>query len=136
MELKSDTLVIELLTETRVGEGEAGSAMLKQFLLEQAEIIAFRERLLAPPQTHLSEKYGYAAWIHGLLPSGDPCTIHVYVWDDRSPSFISIDILIPAKRLGQCGGRLREHIESFFNSLNILLFCRSHIASLNPPQTT
>lgn len=42
---------------------------------------------LAQPFTHLSEKYGWSAWMHW-----ETSGVHFYSWDKRDPVFFSVDI--------------------------------------------
>jgi S-adenosylmethionine decarboxylase len=42
---------------------------------------------LATPFTHLSEKYGWSAWMHW-----ETSGVHFYSWDKRDPVFFSVDI--------------------------------------------
>ena len=42
---------------------------------------------LATPFTHLSEKYGWSAWMHW-----ETSGVHFYSWDKRNPVFFSVDI--------------------------------------------
>jgi hypothetical protein len=81
------TLVIELLCTSPVGQGAEGERKVDQYLTGLCE--ALGAHAVCVPTAHLSQKYGLAAW----LPLEDGGAIHLYVWDDRSPSFISVDIL-------------------------------------------
>jgi S-adenosylmethionine decarboxylase len=45
-------------------------------------------RPVAPPRTHLSPLYGLSGW----LPLEEGAAVHLYAWDNRRPSFLSVDI--------------------------------------------
>jgi hypothetical protein len=85
--MKRSALVIELLCMNPIGQGVTGEATVFQYLQGLSEAIG--AHAASEPTAHLSDKYGLAAW----LPLKGGGAIHLYVWDDRSPSFISIDIL-------------------------------------------
>jgi hypothetical protein len=85
--LARDALVIELLSARPVGRGAQGKKKVCQYLKGLSESIS--ARAACAPSAHLSEKYGLAAW----LPMENGGAIHLYAWDDRTPSFISVDIL-------------------------------------------
>lgn len=60
-----------------------------------AEITAYLEKLaealemvpLGHPDTNLSEKFGWSAWMHW-----ETSGVHFYSWDKRHPVFFSVDI--------------------------------------------
>ncbi|MBZ8178609.1 hypothetical protein [Oscillatoria salina] len=85
----TNVLIIEFLSEQPVGIDRVGVEKIQNYLHGIAQILN-----LSPHRetaTHLSEKYGLSAWLP-LIPSS---AIHAYVWDDRQPSFVSIDICLP-----------------------------------------
>ena len=59
------------------------------------EITVYLEKLcevldmtpLTKPYTHLSEKYGWSAWMHW-----ETSGVHFYSWDKLKPVFFSVDI--------------------------------------------
>lgn len=85
--MRRSALVIEFLCDSPVGQGAEGEARVHQYL--NGLCAALGARSVCEPTAHVSEKYGLAAW----LPLHDGGAIHLYVWDNRSPSFISVDIL-------------------------------------------
>jgi hypothetical protein len=78
--------VIELLSQNPIGKGEGGKNKVERYLLRLSDILS--QRWLCQPSSHFSKKYGFAAW----LPLENGGAIHLYVWDNRKPSFVSIDI--------------------------------------------
>lgn len=81
-----DTLVVEFLCNKPVGFNTEGEEKICRYMYGLANILK-----LSPMRkvvTHLSEKYGLSAW----LPLTSGSIIHAYVWDNRYPSFVSVDI--------------------------------------------
>ncbi len=83
---KRSAFVIELLSKEPIGKDEGAKKKVKQYLLRLSDVLS--QRRFCQPSSHFSEKYGLAAW----LPLEKGGAIHLYAWDDRKPSFVSIDI--------------------------------------------
>ena len=58
---------------------------IKAYLIKLGEVLDMLP--LATPFTHLSEKYGWSAWMHW-----ETSGVHFYSWDKRNPVFFSVDI--------------------------------------------
>jgi hypothetical protein len=81
--------VIEFLCDERVGKGDDGEEKVANYLLGLSRVL--EKDATFEPSSHLSKKYGLAGW----LPLSDGGAIHLYAWDDRKPSFVSVDIVAP-----------------------------------------
>jgi hypothetical protein len=80
-------LVIEFLSVNPIGRGPQAEANVFGYLNGLCQVLSMQPASV--PTAHLSQRYGLAAW----LPLTNGGAIHLYIWDDRHPSFISIDIL-------------------------------------------
>lgn len=80
------TLVVEFLCDEKVGTDEMGSKKVKKYLEDLAFLLG--KDVIKKPVTHLSPKYGLSGWV----PLDGKAAIHFYAWDDRNPSFVSVDI--------------------------------------------
>jgi hypothetical protein len=78
--------VIELLSKKPIGKDVVSKRRVERYLLRLSDILS--QRGLCQPSSHYSIKYGLAAWLP-LVKGG---AIHLYAWDDRKPSFVSVDI--------------------------------------------
>lgn len=58
---------------------------ISAYLLKLGEVLDMIS--LAHPFTHLSETYGWSAWMHW-----ETSGVHFYSWDKREPVFFSVDI--------------------------------------------
>lgn len=108
-----ETYIVELCTNTPLGKDEQGSQKLKRYLEEGAEIFGIPK--IADPATHLSEKYGFSGW----LPGESASAMHAYAWDERKPSFVSVDVVTrPANNLAQAEKlpKFREHAKDYFQA--------------------
>lgn len=84
---KRHTLVIELLYDYAIGKDESGKKVIIDYLNGLGQLTYQNPAYKA--STHYSDKYGLAAW----LPLENGSAIHLYVWEDRNPSFLSVDIV-------------------------------------------
>jgi hypothetical protein len=84
---KRFAFVIELLCRQPIGRGRDGRNRVATYLAGLSK--ALQKKPVRQPSSHLSKKYGLAAW----LPVSESGAIHLYAWDDREPSFISVDIV-------------------------------------------
>ena len=100
-----NTLVIEMHTNTPVGTCEKGEKRIKEYMINLSALLGLAP--LGEPAAHLSPKYGLSGWI----PLSDGAAAHVYAWDDRMPSFISVDISALSK---QDEDRVISHAVDFF----------------------
>ncbi|MFH0834358.1 MAG: hypothetical protein V2A63_03135 [Patescibacteria group bacterium] len=112
-----ETLVIELNTDP-VGVDEAGDEKIKQYLRVVARILG--AELVCEPQTNLSPKYGFSGWLPCKSPEG-PFAIHLYIWDDRDPSFVSVDISAPTELLKTQEEALKNHAFQFFGGKEMII---------------
>jgi S-adenosylmethionine decarboxylase len=80
-------LVIEFLSREPIGQGAQAEAKVYGYLQGLCQALSMQP--VSPPTAHLSDKFGLAAW----LPLKNGGAIHLYIWDNRHPSFISVDIL-------------------------------------------
>ncbi|MBN1655469.1 MAG: hypothetical protein JXA30_17010 [Deltaproteobacteria bacterium] len=78
--------VIELLCPEPVGRGDEGNEKVVKFLAKLAEVLDQKPE--RGPVSHLSKKYGLAGW----LPLTRGGAIHLYAWDNRKPSLVSVDV--------------------------------------------
>jgi len=60
-----------------------GSSDVERYLEDLTEVCGMR--LLIPPVTHRSERFGWAGWVHW-----EESGAHFYAWDD--PIFFSVDV--------------------------------------------
>lgn len=78
--------VIELLCTEPVGRGKAGNDKIVKYLTCLSK--SLDQDPVSAPSSNFSQKYGIAAW----LPLANGGAIHFYAWDNRKPSFVSVDI--------------------------------------------
>lgn len=102
-----DTLVIELNTDQPVGTDAAGAARVSQYLHEVGEITGLAR--LTEPRQHLSPLYGLSGWV----PLDNRSAVHLYAWDDRNPSFVSVDL---ATRTQFSERELIDHATTYFGA--------------------
>ncbi|NJP04080.1 hypothetical protein HC823_02395 [Candidatus Gracilibacteria bacterium] len=88
---------MELLTDEKIGFDENASYIVEEFMNDLAEVMGMET--FRKPETHISPKYGFSGWLPGKEENGKANAIHTYVWDDREPSFWSIDISTTAENL-------------------------------------
>jgi len=79
--------VIELLCAKPIGKDKDGRKKVVKYLAGLSEVL--EQTPECRPSSHLSKKYGIAAW----LPLVNGGAIHLYAWDDRTPSFVSVDTI-------------------------------------------
>ena len=113
-----DTCVVELLTKNPIGLDDLGSKKTKRFLSELSEKIGIEPVL--DPQTHLSELYGFSGWIPGKK-EGDAAAIHTYIWDDRSPSFVSVDVSFPEIISDETHRIIKAFTADFFDADEVVM---------------
>ncbi len=89
---KRETLVIEIRKGEKIGTDENASDIVKKYMKELAERMGVQ--MVHQPETHLSPKFGLSGWLPTKSEEG-ASAIHIYDWDDRDPSFISVDISMP-----------------------------------------
>ena len=100
-----DTFVMEFLSDQKVGTDAVGEEKVFRYLLSLAKLLNLKP--LEAPRAHLSPLYGLSGW----LPLAASSAIHLYAWDDRSPTFISIDV---TSRNQLPHGAILRHAQSFF----------------------
>lgn len=100
-----NTLVIEMHAKTPVGTSEDGEKRVKGYMKDLSRLLDLAP--LGEPAAHLSPKYGLSGWI----PLSESAAAHVYAWDDRSPSFISVDISSTSK---QNENMVIDHAANYF----------------------
>ena len=79
--------IIELLCPKPIGSDEEGRSRVVRYLAGLSDVLEQTPEYR--PSSHLSKKYGLAAW----LPLADGGAIHFYAWDNRKPSFVSVDTI-------------------------------------------
>jgi len=102
-----ETLVVECHTDTPIGTDRAGHQKVQKYLTGAAKILDLAE--VAKPRAHISELYGLSGW----APLDHASAIHLYAWDDRTPSFISVDI---ATRQQYQREALIKYTQEFFDA--------------------
>ena len=100
-----DTFVLEFYCDSPVGTDQAGEEKVCRYLEELAGLLNLP--VLQEPRAHLSPLYGLSGWV----PLGRSSAVHLYAWDDRQPSFISIDI---STRTPLPRSAIIRHAQDFF----------------------
>ncbi|MCW8861691.1 MAG: hypothetical protein OQJ76_01290 [Rhodospirillales bacterium] len=114
-----DTIVVELTCDRPVGTDSDGDARVCRYLDELAGILGLAP--VSPPRTHLSTLYGLSGWV----PLEERSAIHLYAWDDRNPSFVSVDLATP---LAVDHAVVERHATWFFGSTPDRTVCKSMLA--------
>lgn len=79
--------VFEFLNVNPIGTDAKGERKVENYLIKLCNLLSYQP--LRNPSAHLSLLYGLSAWV----PIKHGGAIHLYAWDDRSPSFVSVDIV-------------------------------------------